>query len=190
MLQLVIGLVLFLGTHSIAIVTPAGRERLVGRLGEWPYKIIYSLLAIAGLVLIARGYGDARIDPTLIYNPPPFLRHLSMLLMIIVFPALLATYLPGRVQQTLKHPMLVAVKAWALAHLLVNGTLADVLFFGGFLVWAVADRISLGRREPRAIPQIPKSSVNDVIVIVGGLGLYVAFAFWLHPILFGVAVTA
>jgi len=87
----------------------------------------------------------------------------------------------------LKHPMLIAVKAWALSHLLVNGTLADVLLFGGFLVWAVADRISLKRRaDSKPFVQLPSSGLNDVIVIVGGLGLYLAFVFWLHPILIGV----
>jgi uncharacterized membrane protein len=188
MAQLIIGLLLFLGTHSLAIVSPGGRDRLAAKLGELPFKAIYGLLSIVGLVLIVRGYGDARLDPTLLYQPPDFLRHLTMLLMLAVFPGLLAAYFPGRIQAALKHPMLVAVKAWALSHLLVNGTLADVLLFGGFLAWAVADRISLKRRAPRDIPQLPGSKANDVIVIVGGLLLYGAFAFWLHPVLFGVPV--
>ena len=188
MTLLILGLVLFLGTHSISIFSWRWRDRVVAAMGEMPFKGVYSLLAIAGLVLIVIGYGQARMDPTWLWQPPAFLRHLAMLLMLFVFPALLATYFPGRIQRTLKHPMLVAVKAWALAHLLVNGTLADVLLFGGFLAWAVADRISLKRRPQRAIPQLPGSKANDVIVIVGGLILYAAFAFWLHPILFGVPV--
>jgi uncharacterized membrane protein len=188
MILLVLGLLLFLGVHSLSIISSTKRDQMAARLGEWPFKGLYSLVAIVGLVLIVVGYGQARMDPTWLYQPPAFLRHLNMLLMLIVFPALLAAYLPGRIQMTLKHPMLVAVKAWALAHLLVNGTLADVLLFGGFLAWAVVDRISLKRRPQRSIPQLPGSKLNDVIVIVGGLGLYAAFAFWLHPLWIGVPV--
>jgi len=188
MTLLILGLVLFLGVHSISIVSWRGRDAMAARMGEWPFKGAYSLLAIAGFVLIVIGYGQARMDPTWLYQPPAFLRHLNMLLMLFVFPALLAAYFPGRIQQALGHPMLVAVKAWALSHLLVNGTLADVALFGGFLVWAVADRISMKRRPKRDNPQLPATGANDVIVVVGGLALYVAFAFWLHPILFGVAV--
>ena len=113
---------------------------------------------------------------------------LVMLLMLVVFPAFLATYFPGRISRALKHPTLVAVKAWALAHLLVNGTLADVLLFGGFLAWAVADRISMKRRPQREIPRAPDSAFNDVIVIAGGLVVYVGFAFWAHPRWIGVPV--
>jgi uncharacterized membrane protein len=184
---LLVGLVLFLGIHSLRIVAEPARTRLVSKMGLIPYKAVYSLISIVGLVLIVIGYGEARLDPVVLYQPPPFLRHLNMLLMLVVFPALLAAYFPGRIKSALKHPMLVAVKAWALGHLLVNGMLHDVLLFGGFLVWAVFDRISVKRRTAaNTSPQLPATPANDVIVIVGGLGLYVAFAFWLHPILFGV----
>ncbi len=190
MLLLIVGLILFLGTHSIRILADPLRSGLVQRFGPWGYKGLYSLISLIGLVMIIVGYGQARLDPVWLYHPPGWLRHLNMLLMLAVFPALLAAYLPGRIHNLLRHPMLVAVKAWALAHLLVNGTLAGTLLFGGFLVWAVADRISVGRRSsPREAPQLPAIPINDIIVIVGGLGLYAAFAFWLHPILFGVAVT-
>lgn len=187
MLLLILGLVLFLGIHSLRIVAEPGRARMVSAMGLTGYKGIYSLVALAGLVLIVIGYGQARLDPFVLYQPPPFLRHLNMLLMLIVFPALLASHFPGRVQSALKHPLLIAVKAWALGHLLVNGMLADVLLFGGFLVWAVVDRISIKRRAvPSTSPQLPASRFNDVIVIIGGLALYIAFAFWLHPLLIGV----
>lgn len=187
MAVLIAGMVLFLGIHSIRIVAEPGRGGLVARLGLWPYKGIYSLIALAGLVLIVIGYGQARMDPVSLYQPPAFLRHLNMLLMLIVFPAMLAAYLPGRVQTALAHPLLVAVKAWALGHLLVNGMLHDVLLFGGFLAWAVADRISIKRRTaPGSSPRLPAWRFNDALVIIGGLGLYFAFAFWLHPILIGV----
>ncbi len=186
---LILGLVLFLGIHSIRIVAEPARNGLVSSMGLWPYKGVYSLIALLGLVLIVIGYGQARLDPVLLYQPPAFLRHVNMLLMLIVFPALLAAYFPGRIQSALKHPMLIAVKAWALGHLLVNGMAHDVLLFGGFLVWAVADRISIKRRTaPGSAPQLPATALNDLIVVVGGLGLYLAFAFWLHPILFGVSV--
>jgi uncharacterized membrane protein len=185
---LIVGLVLFLGTHSTSIISWRWRDRTVAQMGEMPFKGVYSLLAIAGLVLIVIGYGQARMEPTWLYQPPAFLRHVTMLLMLIVFPALLAAYFPGRIQRTLKHPMLVAVKAWALAHLLVNGMTADVLLFGGFLVWAVVDRISLKRRPQRAVPQLPNSRANDIIVVAGGLALYAVFVVWLHPVLFGVPV--
>jgi uncharacterized membrane protein len=184
---LIIGLILFLGIHSIRIVAEPLRQSLVDRMGLLPFKAVYAVVSIVGLVLIVQGYAAARLDPVVLYQPPAFLRHLTMLLMLIVFPALLAAYLPGRIQSTLKHPMLVAVKAWALSHLLVNGTLADVLLFGGFLLWAVADRISVKRRaDSRPFVQLPATGLNDVIVVVGGLGLYLAFVFWLHMILIGV----
>lgn len=188
MLLLILGLVLFLGIHSISIVALPTRNALASRMGEWPFKGLYALIAIAGLVLIVYGYGQARLDPNVLYTPPQWTRHLAMLLMLPVFPALLAAYLPGRISQALGHPMLVAVKAWALAHLLVNGTLADVLLFGGFLAWAVADRISMKRRPERDIPRAPKTAFNDVIAVVGGLGIYLAFMFWLHAGWIGVPI--
>jgi len=188
MLLLILGLILFLGGHSISIFAHDTRNALVARLGEVPYKLVYALVAIAGFVLLIIGYGQARLDPTFLYTPPAWLTHVNMLLMLVVFPAFLATYFPGRISRALKHPTLVAVKAWALAHLLVNGTLADVLLFGGFLAWAVADRISMKRRPQRDIPRAPDSAFNDVIAIVGGLALYVGFAFWAHPRWIGVPV--
>ncbi len=186
---LILGLLLFLGIHSIRIVAEPARTGMVERMGLWGYKGVYSVFAVVGLVLIIVGYGQARLDPVVLYQPPQFLTHLSMLLMVIVFPAFLAAYFPGRIQEALKHPLLVAVKAWAIAHLLVNGTLADVLLFGGFLVWAVFDRISVKRRADGGSDlALPRWGLNDAIVVVGGLGIYVAFAFWLHPILIGVPV--
>ena len=188
MTLLVLGLVLFLGIHSLSIVTPAGRDRLAARLGEWPFKGLYSVVAIAGFVLIIIGYGEARLHPTVLWTPPAWTHHITMLLMLPVFPALLAAYLPGKISAALGHPMLVAVKAWALAHLIANGTLADVVLFGAFLAWAVADRISMKSRPPRDIPRAPASGLNDVIAVVGGLGLYALFLFWLHGAWIGVGL--
>ncbi len=185
---LVVGLVLFLGIHSIRIVAEPVRTKLVAALGMRGFKALYSVLSLIGLVFIVIGYGQARLEPTWLYHPPPFLRHLNMVLMLLVFPALLAAHLPGRIQRWLKHPLLVATMAWSLAHLLVNGSLAGVVLFGSFLIWAIADRIALIKRPDSSSPQLPAWPINDLIVIAGGLGLYAAFAFWLHPILFGVAV--
>jgi uncharacterized membrane protein len=185
---LVLGLAIFLGVHSVSIVNEPWRNRVAAAIGEWPWKGLYALVSIAGFALIVWGYGLARQDPVLLYVPPAWLRHVAMLLLLPVFPLLLAAYLPGRIQAAARHPMLVATKLWALAHLLSNGMAADVLLFGAFLAWAVADRISLKRRTPRAIPHAPASRANDAIAVVGGLALYVAFALWLHTRLIGVAL--
>lgn len=186
MLLLIAGLVLFLGVHSVAIVNDPWRQGMVARLGEWPWKGVYSLVSLVGLVLIVWGYGQARMDPTVVFVPPDWGRHLTMLLMLPVFPLLLAAYLPGRIQRATRHPMLAAVKFWALAHLVANGMLADLLLFGGFLAWAVVDRISLKRRTEPSVPRLPPSRANDLIAVVVGLGLYGAFLVWLHGALFGI----
>ncbi|EON91637.1 protein NnrU [Marinobacter lipolyticus SM19] len=187
MTTLIIGLVLFLGIHSLSIVNEPLRDRMHASLGELPFKGLYSLASLIGLVLIVWGYGAARMDPTVLYTPPGWLRHLAMLLLIPVFPLLFATYFPGKIKAKLGHPMLVSVKLWALAHLLANGMLYDLLLFGSFLAWAVADRISLKRRSERPIATLPASKANDAIAVVGGLVVYVVFVFWAHQWLFGVA---
>ena len=191
---LVLGLWLFLGVHSVAIVSPAGRDRLVARLGEGPWKGLYSLVSAVGLGLIVWGYGLARETPVLLYSMPGGFRHLAALLLLPVFVLLLAAYLPGRIQRAAKHPMLLAVKLWAFAHLLAQsatgGSLADVLLFGGFLLWAVADRVSLRRRAQagalRTVPALPASAANDVMAVVGGLALYGLTVMWGHAFFFGV----
>lgn len=190
MTVLLTGLILFFAVHSVSIVYPAWRDRVAARIGEGSWKGIYSVVAIVGLVLIVWGYGLARQNPVVLYVPPIGLRHVSLLLMIFVFPLLFAAYLPGRIKTATKHPMLAATKIWAFAHLLANGMLADVLLFGSFLVWAVADRISMKHREQRPIPQAPPSRANDAIAIALGLGVYIAFIFGLHSWLFGVSPIA
>lgn len=187
MIVLIIGLILFFAVHSIAIVNPVWRDRMAARLGEWPWKGLYAVVSLVGLLLIVWGYGLARQDPIFLYAPPVWLRHLALLLMIFAFPLLLAAYLPGRIQTVTKHPMLVATKVWALAHLLANGMLADVLLFGSFLAWAVVDRISLKRRTPIPAPNAPPSRFNDAIAVGGGLALYAVFMLGLHAWLFGVS---
>lgn len=187
MTALVLGLVLFLGVHSISIFALQWRDATLSKLGEPLWKGVYSLIALAGLVLIIWGYGDARATAEVIYQPPYWTRWLAAAFMLPVFPLLLAPYFPGRIKATLKHPMIIAVKSWAVAHLLVNGTSADVLLFGGFLAWAVLDHISLKRRPERPIRALAPRAMNDVIAIVLGLLIYVALMHGLHLRLIGVS---
>lgn len=184
---LILGLVLFLGVHSVSIVAPGWRDATQARLGEGPWKGLYSLLSIVGFALIIIGYGLARQSPVVVYTPPAWLRHLALLLLLPAFPLLLAAYLPGRIKSAAKHPMLLSVKLWAAAHLLANGNAADLLLFGGFLVWAAADRISFRHRVQRALPGAPARPMNDAIAVVGGLALYALFVFGGHAWLVGVA---
>lgn len=190
MLVLVLGLIVFLGVHSVSIVAPGWRTATVARLGDKPWKGMYSIASAVGLALIVVGYGLARRDPVVLYTPPVALRHLALVVMLPVFPLFFAAYLPGRIRSAAKHPMLVAVKLWAVAHLLANGTLADVVLFGGFLAWAVADRISVKRRaavDAHEVPAAPARPGNDAIAVVGGLLVYVAVVFWLHRWAIGVS---
>jgi uncharacterized membrane protein len=186
MTLLVIGLVLFLGMHSVSIFAAGFRDSMAAK-SEPGWKAVYGLVSLAGLVLIVQGYGAARLDPVVLYAPPIWLRHLVALLMLPVFVLFFAPYFPGRIKTAAKHPQLVAVKLWAVSHLLANGTLADVLLFGGFLAWAVADRISLKRRGTREVPGAPAGPMNDIILIVLGLVTYVLFVKWLHLAWIGVA---
>lgn len=184
MLQLLIGIVLFFGMHSASIVALPVRDRMVAK-NDALWKGIYAVLSLAGVVLMVRGYAELREAPTILYVAPYWLRHVAALLLLPVFVFFVAPYFPGRIKNALKHPQLVAVKLWAFAHLLVNGTLGDVLLFGSFLVWAVVDRISLKKRPERPLPGAPESGSNDIIALVVGLAAYFVFAFWAHEVLFG-----
>ncbi|MEZ5702823.1 MAG: NnrU family protein [Burkholderiaceae bacterium] len=192
MAYLILGLVLFLGVHCVSIVSPQGRDRLAQQLGEMTFKGLYSLVAAVGLGLIIWGYGLARENPVMLYAMPAGFRHLAALLMLPVFVLLLAAYLPGRIQRAARHPMLLAVAVgpgpFAGAPV-TGGSLADAALCG-FLVWAVADRISVKRRAQaggvRAVPALPASPLNDIIAVVGGLAVYLVIVFWLHAAWFGV----
>lgn len=187
MYLLITGLILFFAMHSISIINEPWRNRMVQRIGEMPWQGIYSIVSIVGFVLIVQGYGIARQHPVILYTPPNGLRHVSLVLMVFVFPLLFATYIPGKIRDTVKHPMLVAIKTWAVAHLLVNGSLADVILFGSFLAWAVVDRISMKHRIQRPVTPIRSNGFNDVIALVLGMVLYVVFVLWLHAWLIGVS---
>lgn len=185
MTNLILGLFLFLGIHSISIVAEPLRDRFAAK-SELGWKVLYALISLAGIFLIVKGYSQARLTPTLIYTSPYWLRHLSALLMLPVFILFLAPYLRGIISTFTKHPQLFAVILWALSHLLVNGNLADILLFGSFFVWAVADLISMKRRVSRPLPGLKESAVNDVIIVIAGLGLYGLFIVYLHGVLIGI----
>jgi uncharacterized membrane protein len=186
MTYLMLGLVLFFGTHFISIVAPGWRSRMIASIGTGPWKVAYSVIAIVGFMLILSGYEQTQLTPAVLYVAPAWLRHVNALLMLPVFPLLLAVYLPGRIKTTLKHPMLLATTLWAFAHLLVNGMLGDVLLFGSFLVWAVADRISFRGRVQTGLITVPPGRFNDAIAVILGLVLYGVFAMYLHRHWFGV----
>jgi len=183
---LLTGLVLFFVPHTVSIINEPWRNRMAARLGETNWKLVYSVISLVGLILIIWGYGLARQHPAILYVPPPWLRHVTWLLMLPVFTLLIAAYAPGRIRSATRHPMLLAVIFWGAGHLLANGAVADVLLFGTFLVWAIADRISMSRRVQRPLPELPPMRVNDAIAVIGGLALYGLFIFGLHGALFGV----
>lgn len=186
MTTMIAGLVLFLGMHSVSIFAADFRNSMVAR-SEIGWKAVYGLVSLVGLVLIIQGYGEARMTSAVLYSPPVWLRHVAALFLLPTFVFFIAPYFPGKISTTLKHPQLVAVKLWAFAHLLVNGRVAELVLFGAFLAWAVVDRISLKRREQKPMVTLPKSGLNDVIIIVVGLALYAAFVLRLHAAWFGVS---
>ncbi|HEY5020017.1 MAG TPA: NnrU family protein [Steroidobacteraceae bacterium] len=189
MQALIAGLILFFGLHSVAIVAPYWRERMLLFVGTGTWKTVYALFSGIGFVLILVGFGHARQAPVVLYVPPGWFRYVSFALLLPVFPLLLAAYLPGAIQAKAKHPMLAAVKLWATAHLLAIGTLPDVLLFGSFLLWAIIDRISVKRRVT-TLPtraRVRAWCYNDVIAIVLGIALYAWFLLRLHAMLIGVS---
>ncbi len=188
MTVLIIGLVMFLGVHSVRIFADDWRRQQVARLGENKWKIGYSLMSAVGLALIVWGYGVAREAPVVLWNPPTGMRHLAALLTLVAFILLAATYVPrNQIKARLHHPMVLGVKAWALAHLLANGTAADVLLFGAFLAWAVMSFIAARRRDRAAGTSYPAGVMSGTLIaVVVGIVAWVAFAFWLHGPLIGV----
>ena len=184
---LVLGLIVFTGGHALTMARGA-RAAFVARLGEVPYKIAYSLVAILAIALIAWGYGQYRATGWIqVWNPPGFMRHVTVALMWPSIVCIAAAYSPGHIKRTLKHPMLVGVKLWAFAHLLANGDLGSIVLFGSILAWAVVDRISLKRRSDPGAPPIPIGGwKNDVVAVIAGTLLYLALGFVVHPLVIGV----
>lgn len=191
MTLLVLGLVIFLGTHSFSMAR-ARRAALIGRIGEGPYKGLYSLVSLIGIVLVSIGYGQYRANGYIpVWDPPVWTRHLALLLVLVAFICFVAAYLPGRIKARLKHPMLAGVKIWAFAHLIANGDLGSILLFGSFLAWAVFARISAKRRDVAAQhggTAAPAGWRNDILAVAIGTAAYLAFVYWLHPWLIGVSV--
>ena len=186
MLFLILGLVLFLGVHSVRIVADDWRTRQIAQRGEGVWKGVYALLSLIGFALIVWGYGQARFDPVVLWTPWAGGRHLASLLTLIAFVFLAAAYVPGNaIKAKLKHPMVLGVKVWALAHLLANHTLADALLFGAFLIWAVLDFRS-ARRRPPVVPAVPVSAARTALAVAAGVIAWAVFAFWAHGAWIGV----
>ncbi|MDE2365216.1 MAG: NnrU family protein [Hyphomicrobiales bacterium] len=191
MTVLVLGLIVFLGVHLVPTSAP-GRAQLVAKLGAGGYKIGFSVASLIGFVLIVYGMGLARGSAAdlQIWQPPVFMRHITFLLMWFSFVLLVAAYVPSHIRDKAKHPMLAAVKIWALAHLLANGDLAGLVLFGSFLAWAVYDRISVKKRgAPGPLGDRHGGFVNDLIVLVVGTALYLAMFMWGHAHLIGIPLT-
>ena len=188
MTLLILGLVLFLGVHSTRVVADGWRGAMIAKLGEGAWKGVYAVLSLVGFVLLVYGYGVARADPIVLWSPPIWTRHVAALLTIPAFILLAAAYVPrNRIKAALGHPMILGTKVWALAHLLANGNLADLLLFGGFLVWAVLAFRAARRRDRAAGTRYPSGVASYTLVtIVVGLIAWVAFAFALHGWLIGV----
>ncbi|MBN9603090.1 MAG: NnrU family protein [Afipia felis] len=186
---LILGLVLFLGVHVLTTRRDL-RASLVARLGEGGYKAVYSVVAIIGVALAAKGFSVYRTTEWVdIWYPPKAMRHLTLALMLPAVILVVASYIRGRIFVKLKHPMLAGVKLWALAHLFANGDLGSIILFGSVLAWAVYDRISLKHRTDSGAPPIPVGGIgNDLIAVAVGIVAYLALAFAFHPLVIGVPV--
>jgi uncharacterized membrane protein len=186
---MILGLAVFVGGHAFATCR-AERAAAVARMGEGPYKGLFSLVALIGIVLISIGFGQYRAAGLVeLWHPPAWTRHLTVALMWPAVICLVAAYSRGDIQRVLKHPFLVGVKLWGLAHLISNGDLGGIILFGSILAWAVFDRITLKRRSDPGAPAIPSGGRrNDVIAVVVGTLLYLALGFWFHPYLIGLRV--
>jgi len=181
------GMVVFFGVHLYAAFRPRGAGDVEVRLGRNVYRGLCSLASAVGLALLIWGY-DGWVNAVPVWDPPFWTRHVPMLLMIPAMILFAAAELPrGRIKQTARHPMMLGVKLWALGHLIANGDLASILLFGGFLAFAVVDRIAVKRRNPPE-PEAPASGMADLAAILLGLGLYALIVFWAHGALIGVPV--
>ena len=188
MTALVIGLVIFLGVHSVRVFAEPLRTDLRTRLGENGYKGLYTLLSLAGFVLIVWGFGQARAQPVALWAPMAWARHLASLLMLVSFVFLAAAYVPRNgIKAKLHHPMTLGVKTWALAHLLANNTLAEALLFGGFLVWSVlVFRAARARDRAAGTVYPPGTLAGTLTAVAAGAVAWAVFAFWAHGFLIGV----
>jgi uncharacterized membrane protein len=187
MTPLIARLILFLGVHSVRIVADDWRSAQLARLGERAWKGLYSLASIIGFVLLVWGYGLARREAAVLWSPPPWTHHVAGLLMLVSFVLLAAAYVPpNAIKARLHHPMTLAVIVWAVAHLLANGNLPDMLLFGAFLVWALFT-LGAARARDRAAQTVYASGTprGTVLAVVIGSVAWIVFAFWLHGLLIG-----
>lgn len=182
MSMLILGLVLFLGVHSVRIVADDWRTRTIGRIGAGAWKGAYTVISLVGFGLLVWGFGQARMQPVQVWAPPVGMRHLASLLTLMAFVFLAAAYVPGNaIKARMHHPMVLGVKTWALAHLLANGLLHQMLLFGAMLVWAVADFASARRRDRAAgITYQPGRASATAVTVVAGAVAWAVFAMWLH----------
>ena len=188
MALLIAGLVVFLAGHSVRIVADDWRTARVAAMGERRWKLVYSIVSLVGFVLIVYGYGQARQATGVLYAPPAFGRHAAALLTLVAFILIPASHIPGtRIRAMVRHPMVLGVIAWAIGHLLANGTLADVVLFGALLAWAVVDYASSLARDRAAAVTYPIGPLSqDVKAVVAGAVVWFVFAYWLHAPLIGV----
>ena len=188
MSALILGLLMFLGMHSARILAEGWRSQVVERQGAAVWKIMYTLVSLAGFGLIIWGYGQTRMAPQLLWQSPLWTRHLASLLMLLAMVLLVAAYVPRNgIKARVHHPMVLSVKLWALAHLLANNTLADLLLFGSFLLWSVLDFRSARQRDRAAGTVYATGSwTGTLATLVIGAALWAALAFWLHALAFGV----
>jgi uncharacterized membrane protein len=188
MLYLVVGLVFFLGVHSVRVVADGWRTQMLQKFGEVAYKGSYTVLSLLGLALVIWGFGLARENPVQLWVPPIALRHLSLLLTLVAFVFLAAAYVPrNAIKARVHHPMVLGVKAWACAHLLANGNLAHVVLFGSFLLWAVVNFIAARKRDrAQGVVYAPGTRSGTLQTVTVGIGAWVLFVFWLHGWLIGI----
>lgn len=189
MTVLILGLLIFLGAHSVRIVADGWRTQTLARWGEKPWKGAYSLVSLLGFALIVWGYALARQQPVVLWQPPVMMKHLNSLFTLVAFVLLAAAYVPGNLLKArLRHPMVLAVKLWAFGHLLATAKLADVVLFGAFLLWAIFDFRAARQRDRVHATPAPHGAWGPtlVAVVLGAVG-WAVFAFWAHAALIGVA---
>lgn len=188
MFFLIIGLILFLGIHSTRIFADSARSRMIEGMGANSWKGLYTVVSIIGLGLIIWGFGQARSAPVFLWAPPAFMKHIGSVLLLVAFVFLAAAYVPGNsIKAKLGHPMILGVKTWAIAHLLMSGKLASLVLFGSFLVWAVLCFRSCKVRDRLNGFSRPKGSMAMTLVTVGvGVGIWILFALWAHRVLIGI----
>ena len=189
MLILILGLLIFLGVHSVRIFADGWRTQTIARIGEKPWKGGYSVLSLIGFALIIWGYGLARQQPVVLWAPPMGMKHLNSLFTLAAFILLAAAYVPrNQIKARLHHPMLLGVKLWAFGHLLATAKLADALLFGAFLLWAILDYRAARRRDRALGTRYPAGTLGGTLVALGvGVIAWAAFAFWLHAAWIGIA---